>query len=104
MAASKSIFIVAAKRTPFGSFGGSLKALSATDLAVESTKAALSAGNVDPSLVDDIFVGNVAQTSRDAAYLARHVGLRVILPTPFCILLLCACLTVHILYLTVWLP
>jgi len=69
------IFIVAAKRTPFGSFGGSLKNLSATDLATVATASALTSGNVDPSLVDSVFVGNVVQSSADAAYLARHVGL-----------------------------
>lgn len=71
----QNIFIVAAKRTPFGSFGGSLKKLSATDLATIATKSALSSGNVDPSIVDSVFVGNVIQSSADAAYLARHVGL-----------------------------
>jgi acetyl-CoA acyltransferase 2 len=71
----QNIFIVAAKRTPFGSFGGSLKHLSATDLATIATKSALEAGNVDPSVVDSVFVGNVIQSSADAAYLARHVGL-----------------------------
>lgn len=71
-----SIFLVAAKRTPFGAFGGSLKGLSATDLGVISTQAALANGNVDPSLVDSVFFGNVIQSSSDAAYLARHVGLR----------------------------
>ena len=72
-----SIFVVAAKRTPFGSFGGSLKGLTATQLCVESTKAALAQGNIDPALVDNIFVGNVIQSSPDAAYMARHVGLKV---------------------------
>lgn len=72
----QNVFIVAAKRTPFGSFGGSLKSLTATDLATVATKSALTAGNVDPSLVDSIFVGNVIQSSPDAAYLSRHVGLR----------------------------
>jgi len=71
----QKIFIVAAKRTPFGSFGGSLKNLSATDLATVATKAALSAGNIDPGVVDSVYVGNVIQSSADAAYLARHVGL-----------------------------
>mgnify|MGYP001460011831 CR=1 FL=1 len=72
-----SIYIVAAKRTAFGSFGGSLKHLSATDLAVESTKAALaSCANLDPAMIDSCFVGNVIQSSPDAAYLARHVALR----------------------------
>lgn len=70
------IFIVAAKRTPFGSFGGSFKKLSATDLATVATKSALASGKVDPALVDSVFVGNVIQSSADAAYLARHVGLR----------------------------
>lgn len=36
-----SVFIVAAKRTPFGTFGGKLKTQSATDLAVHSSKAAI---------------------------------------------------------------
>lgn len=70
------IFIVAAKRTPFGAFGGSLKNLSATDLATVATTSALASGNIDPTLVDSVFVGNVIQSSADAAYLARHVGLR----------------------------
>ena len=72
-----SIYIVAAKRTAFGSFGGSLKGLSATELCVHSTKAAIaSANNLDPSLIDNCFVGNVIQSSPDAAYLARHVALK----------------------------
>ena len=70
------IFLVAAKRTPFGSFGGSLKALSATDLGVISTEAALKSANIDPKLVDSVYFGNVIQSSSDAAYLARHVALR----------------------------
>lgn len=74
---SKNIFVVAAKRTPFGAFGGSLKKLSATELAVIATKSALSFGKIDPEIVDSIYFGNVIQTSPDAAYLARHVGLKV---------------------------
>lgn len=71
-----SLFIVAAKRTPFGTFGGKLKAFTATDLAVHAAKAALAAGGVDPAAVGSSVVGNVAQTSSDAAYCARHVGLK----------------------------
>jgi len=70
------IFLVAAKRTPFGSFGGSLKALSATDLGVISTTAALESANVAPDAVDSVFFGNVIQSSPDAAYLSRHVALK----------------------------
>ncbi len=79
---SRAIYIVAAKRTPFGTFGGALKELSATDLAVVAAKAALSAGNVSPELVDAVCVGNVSQTSADALYMARHVGLRSGVPVP----------------------
>jgi acetyl-CoA acyltransferase 2 len=71
-----SIFVVAAKRTPFGAFGGSLKKLTSTELGVISTKSALAAANLDPSAIDAIYFGNVIQSSADAAYLARHVGLK----------------------------
>jgi acetyl-CoA acyltransferase 2 len=74
------IFIVAAKRTPFGAFGGLLKSMTATQLGVVSTKAALAEGNIDPSLIDHVFFGNVIPSSKDAAYLARHVGLQSGIP------------------------
>jgi acetyl-CoA acyltransferase 2 len=77
-AVAKNIFIVGAKRTPFGSFGGSLKAWSATDLGVLATQAALqqAAGEKAASLVSDVYFGNVIASSADAAYLARHVALK----------------------------
>ncbi|XP_012625341.1 3-ketoacyl-CoA thiolase, mitochondrial [Microcebus murinus] len=80
MALLRGVFIVAAKRTPFGAYGGLLKDFTATDLAEFAAKAALSAGNVPPETVDSVIVGNVAQTSSNAIYLARHVGLRVGIP------------------------
>ena len=75
------IFIVAAKRTPFGAFGGALAKKSATDLGTIATRAALAStggSNIDDasSVVDAVYFGNVIQTSPDAAYLARHVGLQ----------------------------
>lgn len=77
---SRNIYVVAAKRTPFGTFGGKFKGLSATDLGVSAARAALTAGGVDPGTVDHVIFGNVAQTSADAIYLARHVGLRSDVP------------------------
>jgi acetyl-CoA acyltransferase 2 len=71
-----SVFIVGAKRTPFGTFGGGLKSVSATKLGVVATKAALQQANLDASLVDQVFFGNVIPSSSDAAYLARHVALQ----------------------------
>jgi len=76
------IFLVAAKRTPFGAFGGALKSVSATELGVVSTKAALAQGNIDPALIDQVFFGNVIQSCNDAAYLARHVALKSDIPIP----------------------
>ncbi|PWA19794.1 hypothetical protein CCH79_00007021, partial [Gambusia affinis] len=76
------VFIVAAKRTPFGTYGGALKDHSATDLAEHAAKAALAAGAVAPELINSIIMGNVMQSSADAPYIARHVGLRCGVPIP----------------------
>lgn len=79
---STELVFVAAKRTPFGTFNGALKDLTATELAVQASKAALSAGGVSPVDIDHVIFGNVMQTSADAIYLARHVGLRSGVPIP----------------------
>ena len=71
-----NVYVVSAKRTPFGKFGGKLKDLTATDMGVHAAKAALEAAGVAADAVDHVVFGNVAQTSKDAIYLARHVGLR----------------------------
>src|SRR6185369_2887971 len=76
------IWFLSGKRTPFGTFGGSLKDLTATDLAVESAKAALQQAKVSPEDVQHVVYGNVIQTSADAIYLPRHVGLRAGVPVP----------------------
>ncbi|MEM7155831.1 MAG: acetyl-CoA C-acetyltransferase [Myxococcota bacterium] len=81
-ALSRDVFIVAAKRTPFGTFGGKLKNHSAIDLGVVAAKAALEAGNVAPDIIDHVVFGNVAQTSADALYMARHIGLKAGVPIP----------------------
>jgi acetyl-CoA C-acetyltransferase/acetyl-CoA acyltransferase 2 len=79
-AGQQDVVILAAKRTPFGTFGGSLKDLTATDLGVHAAKAALAQAGVPVEDFGQVVVGNVAQTSADAIYLARHVGLRAGLP------------------------
>ncbi|KAF7243974.1 3-ketoacyl-CoA thiolase, mitochondrial [Varanus komodoensis] len=79
---TSGVFIVSAKRTPFGAFGGLLKDFTATDLTEIAARSALSAGKVSPEIIDSVVVGNVMQTSADAAYIARHVGLRVGIPIP----------------------
>ena len=79
---SRSVFLVSAKRTPFGAFGGHFKDLSATDLQVVAAKAAIEAAKIHPGAIQHVIIGNVAQTSADAIYLARHVGLRSEIPIP----------------------
>jgi len=74
------VVFLAGARTGFGSFGGTLKDLSATDLAVIASRAALERSRVPATDVDHVVMGNVLQTSADAAYLARHVGLEAGLP------------------------
>jgi acetyl-CoA acyltransferase 2 len=79
-ATSTEVVFLAAKRTAFGAFGGTLKDLSATDLAVHASRAALAQADVQPDDVGHVVFGHVTQTSSDAIYLARHVGLRAGLP------------------------
>lgn len=61
---SAGVFIVAAKRTPFGTYGGVLRDHSATDLAEHAAKAALAAGGVAPELVNSVIFGNVMQVKK----------------------------------------
>ncbi len=74
------IVIIAGARTPFGNFGGALSTMPATDLAVHAARAAIQRSGVPSERIDDVVFGNVMQTSADAIYLARHVGLRVGVP------------------------
>ncbi len=74
------IVILAGARTPFGNLGGELAALSATDLAVAAADEAIARSGVRKDQIDEVVFGNVIQSSADAIYLARHVGLRAGLP------------------------
>jgi acetyl-CoA acyltransferase 2 len=78
--AKPSIVIVGAKRTAFGTMQGMLKGVSANDLAVIASKAALAQSKVALEAIGHVIVGNVMQTSADAIYCARHVGLKAGLP------------------------
>jgi len=74
---SKSVFVVAAKRTPFGTFGGALKSFTPTDLQVHAANAAIEASGVPKASIDSVCVGNVLSASAvDTAYIARHTALR----------------------------
>lgn len=77
---ARDLVILSAVRTPMGAMSGSLKKLSATDLAVASAAPALERAGVSPEDVDHVVYGNVLQTANDAIYLPRHVGLRAGIP------------------------
>jgi len=74
------IVIVAAARTPFGKFCGALKDLTATELGTLVARAAIERAGIQPDEIGHVVFGNVQQTSSDAVYLARHVGLTAGIP------------------------
>ncbi|MBI4528886.1 MAG: acetyl-CoA C-acetyltransferase [Deltaproteobacteria bacterium] len=74
------IVILSGIRTPFGKFGGSFKNISATDLGVIASRAVLDIAKVAPEEIDHVVFGNAQQTSADAIYLARHIGLKAGIP------------------------
>ena len=73
---SADLVFLSGVRTGFGSFGGALKDFSATELGGIAAQAAILKAGIEPGAIDHVIVGNAMQTSSDAAYIARHVGLR----------------------------
>ncbi len=74
------IAIVSGARTPLGRYCGKLKDFTAMELAAIAGKAAIERAGVDAKEFDHAVFGNAQQTSGDALYGARHVGLRSGLP------------------------
>jgi len=70
------IVILGGARTAFGTYGGALRDTSATDLGIVAAKGALERSKVSPDQIDQVIFGNVLQTSGDAVYFARHIGLK----------------------------
>src|SRR5918994_546876 len=77
---TKQVFILGGARTPMTTHVGALKDLSAIALGAIASKAALARTSVQPDWVDHVVFGNVQQSSVDAHYGARHVGLKAGLP------------------------
>jgi acetyl-CoA acetyltransferase family protein len=74
------IFILGGARTPMADYTGKLKDFSAIELGAIAARAAMERTAVKPADVDHVVFGNVLQTSSDAVYGARHVGLQAGLP------------------------
>jgi acetyl-CoA acetyltransferase family protein len=76
----KDIVIVDGARTPMAEYNGHFSDISAIDLAVVAAKGALERSGFGPDEMDHVIVGNALQTSGDAIYGARHVGLKAGVP------------------------
>jgi acetyl-CoA acetyltransferase family protein len=74
------IAIVSGARTPFGRYCGKLKDFTAQELGAIAAKGAIDRAAIEPEKFDHAVFGNAQQTSSDALYGARHVGLRAGLP------------------------
>lgn len=74
------IVLVEGARTAFAEFGGSFRDVSAIDLGAASVREAMIRSKVDPEEVDQVVMGNVIQSSPDAVFVGRHVGLKAGIP------------------------
>jgi len=74
------IAIVSGARTPMGRYCGKLKDFTAQELGAFAAQGAIERSGIDPKEFDHVVFGNAQQTSGDALYGARHVGLRAGLP------------------------
>jgi acetyl-CoA acetyltransferase family protein len=75
------VVIVAGARTPMARYTGAFKDVSAIELGAHAAREAIRRSGVDPAEFDHVIMGNVMQTSADALYGARHVGLKAGLRT-----------------------
>ncbi len=76
----KDIVIIDGARTPMAEYNGHFTEISAIDLGVVAAKEALSRSGFGADEIDHVIVGNALQTSGDAIYGARHVGLKAGVP------------------------
>ncbi|MDQ2969538.1 MAG: thiolase family protein [Acidobacteriota bacterium] len=74
------IVILDGVRTPMAEFNGSFSDVSAIDLGAHVAREVLARTGTDPAEIDHVIFGNALQTSGDAIYGARHVGLKAGVP------------------------
>ena len=74
------VVILAGARTPMARYNGEFAGISAIDLGVIASKEAIKRSAADPKEIEHVVFGNVQQSSSDAHYGARHVGLKAGLP------------------------
>lgn len=76
----KSVFIIGGARTPMTQHVGALKDFSAIELGALASKGAFERTGVKPEWIEHVVFGNVQQSSVDAHYGGRHVGLKAGVP------------------------
>jgi len=74
------IVILAGARTPMARYMGSFDTTTAIELGAAAGREAIRRAGVEASEIDHVIFGNVMQTSSDALYGARHVGLKAGVP------------------------
>ncbi|HLW80538.1 MAG TPA: acetyl-CoA C-acyltransferase [Candidatus Acidoferrales bacterium] len=74
------VVILAGARTPMARYNGEFANISAIDLGALASKEAIKRSAVDAAEIEHVIFGNVQQSSSDAHYGARHVGLKAGLP------------------------
>jgi acetyl-CoA acetyltransferase family protein len=77
---SQDVMIVGGARTPMVEYVGAFKDVSALELGAHAARAALERTGARAEWVDHVVMGNALQTSGDAIYGARHVGLKAGVP------------------------
>lgn len=77
---STEIYIINGARTGMAEYTGALKDFSAIELGAIAGRAALRKAEVAPEEIEHVVMGNALQTSSDAIYGARHVGLKAGVP------------------------
>jgi acetyl-CoA acetyltransferase family protein len=80
MSSDRDVVILGGARTPMAEYVGVFKDVSAIELGAQAARAALARTGVPAAAVDHVVMGNALQTSGDALYGARHVGLKAGLP------------------------
>jgi acetyl-CoA C-acetyltransferase len=71
----EDVWLLGGARTPFADYNGTLRDVSATDLGIKAAREALQATGTRPESVDAVIAASVAQTSFDAFFLPRHIGI-----------------------------
>jgi acetyl-CoA acyltransferase 2 len=74
------VVIVGGARTPMAEYVGAFQDVSAIELGAHASRSALERSGVRPEWIDHVVMGNALQTSGDALYGARHVGLKAGVP------------------------